>query len=163
MKSIDMTGQRFGNLVCESPSNRKTSSRSWYCRCDCGGLIETTRSNLRYGNPTHCGCMKFEKYSEANKKKNIIHGVASKQNRTGAYNSWLAMRQRCNNQNSNWYHRYGGRGILCCERWNSFQNFLIDMGERPNGMTLDRYPDINGNYEPGNCRWATPKQQADNK
>jgi len=107
--------------------------------------------------------MKAQNYSAANSKKNIKHGVASKRNRTGAYQSWMAMRQRCNNPNSDWYHRYGGRGIKCCERWNEFGNFLADMGERPEGMTLDRFPNVDGNYEPGNCRWATAKQQADNK
>jgi hypothetical protein len=72
------------------------------------------------------------------------------------------MRARCNNPNSDWYHRYGGRGIKICERWNDFALFLKDMGERPNGMTLDRInPD--GDYEPNNCRWATPAMQSANK
>jgi len=74
------------------------------------------------------------------------------------------MKQRCRNKNAPDYHRYGGRGIAICDRWlNSFENFLADMGERPSGMTLDRYPEKDGNYEPGNCRWATPKQQAANR
>jgi len=72
------------------------------------------------------------------------------------------MRDRCRNPKSKRYSDYGGRGITVCDRWESFENFLADMGERPDGMTLDRYPNVNGNYEPGNCRWATTKQQANN-
>jgi hypothetical protein len=72
------------------------------------------------------------------------------------------MKQRCNDPKHRYFKNYGGRGIKICERWNSFENFLADMGERPEGMTLDRYPDNDGNYEMGNCRWATPKQQANN-
>jgi len=78
------------------------------------------------------------------------------------YSSWAEMRRRCLNPNHRKYHRYGGRGIKISKRWDSFRNFLKDMGERPDGTTLDRYPDNNGNYEPGNCRWATPKQQGSN-
>ena len=79
------------------------------------------------------------------------------------YNAWVTMRQRCNNPNSVDYPNYGGRGITVCDRWNTFRLFLEDMGERPEGHTLDRYPDNDGNYEPSNCRWATPSQQNFNK
>lgn len=74
------------------------------------------------------------------------------------------MKSRCNNPNVRYFHLWGGRGIKVCDRWqNDFSAFLADMGERPPGTTLDRYPNPDGNYEPGNCRWATPKEQADNK
>lgn len=79
---------------------------------------------------------------------------------TPTWRSWDCMISRCTRKSVNSYERYGGRGIAVCERWLSFANFLSDMGERPNGMTLDRYPDRDGNYEPGNCRWATYKEQA---
>jgi hypothetical protein len=79
------------------------------------------------------------------------------------YASWRAMLSRCQNANHPSYFRYGGRGISVCERWLKFENFLADMGERPRGKTLDRYPDNNGNYEPGNCRWATPSEQSSNR
>ena len=79
------------------------------------------------------------------------------------WNSWVAMRQRCTTPSAPSYERYGGRGITVCDRWRDFANFLADMGVRPAGMTLDRWPDNDGNYEPSNCRWATPKDQAANR
>jgi hypothetical protein len=82
---------------------------------------------------------------------------------SGAYRSWQKMRNRCLNPNTIQYKWYGGCGISICERWESFENFLNDMGERPAGTSLDRFPNPAGNYEPSNCRWATPKQQANNR
>ncbi len=82
--------------------------------------------------------------------------------RTSTYRIWCAMKQRCLNPNTAAYHRYGGRGITVCERWVTFENFLADMGERPEGLSLERVNN-NGNYEPGNCVWATPKMQAANR
>jgi hypothetical protein len=79
------------------------------------------------------------------------------------YRSWHGMRQRCSDPKQENYKYYGGRGITVCDRWQSFENFLADMGERPEGTSIDRYPDNDGNYEPGNCRWATRSQQQHNK
>jgi hypothetical protein len=87
--------------------------------------------------------------------KNQRHGMLG----TPTYRSWFHMWQRCRNKNSKDYPRWGGRGVRVCERWEDFRNFLADMGERPAGKTLDRYPNQQGNYEPGNCRWATKSEQ----
>ena len=93
----------------------------------------------------------------------IKHGHAVCRNGSPTYRSWQLMRQRCHNPRDHNFAKYGARGILVCERWrDSFANFFADMGERPPGTTLDRWPDREGNYDPGNCRWATPKQQSSN-
>lgn len=104
-------------------------------------------------------------------EKELILGVAThghsgsrRKKRSPTYSSWQSMKSRCLNPKSTGYRQYGARGITVCDRWiMSFESFLVDMGERPKGTSLDRYPDRNGNYEPGNCRWATPEEQARNK
>ena len=91
------------------------------------------------------------------------HGHSADGKLSPAYRSWRSMRQRCLDPMHKAYKDYGGRGITFCARWNYFENFYADMGDRPPGMSLDRYPDVDGNYEPSNCRWATSMQQAHNK
>jgi hypothetical protein len=95
-------------------------------------------------------------------KAKTRHGHSANGKLSPTYNSWIAMKRRCSDSTRKNYEEYGGRGITYCERWKSFDNFLTDMGERPEGMTLDR-KDTNGNYEPGNCRWATASQQIRNR
>lgn len=92
----------------------------------------------------------------------LIHGHGRRGKRTPTYKSWKRMRARCHNENCDKYQYYGGRGISICSRWDSFENFLEDMGERPEGASLDRI-DVDGDYEPGNCRWATVTQQMRNR
>lgn len=150
MYRIDLTGQKFGQLtVLKYDSTNKWGNLYWLCKCDCGNEKVSNSSNLQSGFVKSCGCLR--------------HGHAKVGKHSPEFNSWMAMRQRCNKVYAKDYKRYGGRGITVCDRWNDdFRNFLADMGNRPNGMTLDRR-DNDGNYEPGNCRWATAKQQNNNR
>lgn len=157
---VDMRGERYGKLVCICPSSKNArSGKYWICICDCGNETEVLRGNLLKGNTISCGCVQKES-QRLNGLKSFKHGYTIL--REGTYITWEAMRGRCNNPNSDWYHRYGGRGIKICERWNDFQNFLDDMGERPEGKTIDRI-DPDGDYKPSNCKWSTPKEQSNNK
>lgn len=150
---IDLTGQRFGRLtVLRRSGSTPAGNARWLCRCDCG--IETCPSGatLRAGESMSCGCAAAEAVGNANRR----HGMHN----TPTYHSWRSMHKRCNDPKRKWHH---GKGITVCESWMFFSNFLNDMGVRPLGTTLDRWPNREGNYEPGNCRWATAKQQHRNK
>lgn len=129
------------------------------CRCECGSVKDIQASSLtRKKSPSRsCGCLKLETHT--------THGTTINQQKTPEYNTWLAMKQRCYTKSTIQFKDYGGRGIIVCERWiNSFANFLADMGPRPSMKhSLDRYPDVNGNYEPSNCRWATSSEQHRNR
>ncbi len=132
------------------------------CRCTCGTEKEVRLDVLKSGNSKSCGCLRTEMSKKRLVSYLTTHGHAKSAGRSPTYASWVSMRQRCFNKQQRRYSDYGGRGILICERWNSFENFLADMGERPYGTSLDRI-DNGGNYEPGNCRWVTCAEQNKNK
>lgn len=156
-----MIGQTFSRLTvlgdAEPISNGANKLRAVLCRCDCGKEKVISQSNLRTGRTRSCGCLVSE-----NARLNTGAPVKHEQCWSPTYSSWAGMKDRCTNQNHKSYNNYGGRGITVCERWMDFRNFLEDMGERPDGMSIDRI-DVNGAYEPGNCRWATAQQQSLNK
>ena len=161
-KKIDLTGQRFGRLtVIQDTSERKCGCVIWYCSCDCGNKVRITSGNLINKSTKSCGCLQKEIASKTGKLNKHGHYAGNKASPT--YFSWRAMKTRCGNPKHDSYKYYGGRGVTVCKRWaNSFENFLIDMGERPEGTSLDRI-DTNGNYRPDNCKWSTPTEQQHNR
>ena len=154
MPRHDLTTQRFGKLLVVSYAGvNQLQKGTWHCVCDCGGSTVVTTGNLRSGNSTSCGCAQVEHIGQLR----LSHGHFRKKGMSPTYVVWHSMVQRCTNPNVKQYKDYGGRGIAVCERWLKFENFLADMGERPVGKQIDRINN-DGNYEPGNCRWVTAKE-----
>lgn len=164
---IDLTGEKFGRLtVLKRGENEPRSNGSfqvrWICKCDCGNEVLVRAAEIKGGRTQSCGCLRNEQSSARAIEKFTKHGhnPAGKKSRT--YQSWTNMMTRCYNPNVREYGAYGGRGIVVCDRWHQFENFLEDMGERPEGLTLDR-KDVKGNYEPENCQWADRVTQSRNR
>ena len=154
--ALDLTGARVGRLVAVRPVAVRATYVVWSCDCDCGKTANVPASCLTRARPTRsCGCLR----EEASVRRLTRHGMTE----SATHRSWEAMRTRCANENRDNFARYGGSGITVCERWqNSFEAFFADMGSRPPRTSLDRIDPTRG-YEPGNCRWATAREQANNK
>lgn len=154
-KLIDLAGKTFGKwtVLSHSPHLSSASRHYWLARCSCGNEAQVRGDALKTGGSTSCMDCGLQALIAA--RSRACHGLSQ----TDEYGSWSAMNERCARLDD---PNYGGRGIAVCAEWRSFERFLADMGPRPRGATLDRI-DVNGNYEPDNCRWASAKTQGRNR
>lgn len=153
----DLAGKVFGRLTAVKPSGKYIDNKQvWKCYCECGNIVEVVGTSLTQGTTQSCGCLAIERVSETNTK----HGMSQER----IYNIWNGMMGRCYNQKAKFYNDYGGRGIYVCDEWydvNNFVEWALVNGYNKK-LTIDRI-DVNGNYEPDNCRWITNKEQQNNK
>lgn len=152
---INLIGQKFGMLIVIAETDKRSSdSICWLCRCDCGNEVIVSGDSLRSGLTKSCGCLRKAKAKERFTK----HGKT----KARTYYIWANMKDRCLNPNNDQYKDYGGRGIIICDRWLKFENFLADMGECPKSLSIERTDNDLGYYKE-NCIWATQKQQTRNR
>jgi len=160
MRYIDLSGQKFGRLMVISIAEKATHGKTtqWLCKCECGKETFVHTAELRSGRTKSCGCLQ----KDVTIARNYKHGLA---HRHKLYSVWNSMRCRCNNVNDSAFSRYGGRGITICPEWNksfiAFYKWAIKSGYKE-GLSIDRINN-DGNYEPSNCRWATVKEQQNNR
>lgn len=154
MRFIDLTGQTFERLVVVARQPTTGRRIRWLCKCVCGNFKDVCGEGLKSQKIRSCGCLKKESIASVN----YLHGLS----KSKEYKAWSHAKSRCFNVKNKKYKIYGQRGITMCDSWkNSFEQFYKDMGQAPKNHTLDRI-DVNGNYEPSNCRWATAKIQSNN-
>lgn len=154
-QTVDRTGIQYGRLKAMYKNGFIGDQVAWFCQCSCGNTTTVSSYGLGSGSTQSCGCLQREKASEASS----THGLSN----TREYRIWCAMKTRCTNENRDNYKHYGARGISVCSRWiNSFENFFSDMGPCPSEQHSIERNDPDGNYEPGNCRWATQTEQMRN-
>lgn len=153
-KKTDLRKQKFGRLTAIKIVEKTKSGNRWLCSCECGNKTIVVSSELRRGSTKSCGCLR----KELSKIKSTTHGLSY----TPEYVSWCRMRSRCLDKSHSKYKDYGGRGITVCERWLDMKNFYLDMGKRPDGLTLERINNDKG-YSPDNCEWATMRTQCHNR
>jgi hypothetical protein len=157
--------QTFGYLTTVSGplyrNNKWGRQPYWQCLCKCGISVCVRQANLLNGHTQSCGCYRTERTIETL----VRHGESKRIGMPSSpeWRAWVAMRSRCTKPSSRYYKHYGGRGIIVCERWQSFENFLADMGRKPSVSHSIERCDVNGNYAPDNCVWATVEVQAQNK
>lgn len=154
--AIDVCGDRYGRLIALRRTANQGRRTVWLFRCDCGNEVALRLELVRGGTTKSCGCLR----AEVTRDRSLTHGHHVGRKATRTLKAYQHAKSRCFNANDPKFPHYGGRGITMCQEWvASFEAFLADMGDCPDGRTLDRV-DVNGHYEPRNCRWATSAQQA---